>query len=1028
MIEFFLRRPVLSNLITLVLCVIGGWHFFTSRREAFPDIKFDIVLITTPYPGASPDEVETLVTRKIEEQVRTVSGVDRAESWSLENLSIVVLRIDEDLTEREKDKAVNDLYQAAQRVEDLPELADKPIVQELTADRPLITLSVAGGTDEARDRFAEELKDQLEEVDGVSRVTFKGDREREILVEADRGKLARHRLTMGEVAAAIRGRNVDRSAGSTWSGDLENWVRVRGAVFTAPEVGSIVVRGNEARQNVRVRDLARVSEGFAEGATRTRANGKPSIELHVSKHKSADVIELTGRVMKLRDEAAARAAALDLELVLSNDVSFFVKRRLKVMTGNMLQGGVLILAALFLFLDWRLAAVAALGVPISFAAALVFAVPLGFTFNLMSLLAFIIVLGMLDDDSVVVAENIYKHLERGKKPFDAAVDGAREVMWPVLGSVMVSSCAFLPFALMGGIMGKFLLMIPVVVVMCFAASLFEAFFILPGHVLELLPFGKPVGETAGGRWYHAVVAGYRRMLTWVISHRGKFALLLLAFLLFTAGLAYVRLKFVLFPEGLIDQFFIQVEMPPGTNLEATQRALLPVERAVAELSPSELDVQTSVVGLKGQEDQERLSTGYGQVHVYLTPEESRARPTKEIVAGLRARIGLPPGALKVSVNELQPGPPVGEAIMVRVRGRDPAVNRELAGEIRAYLESMEGVSDVRDSLEDGKWQWRVIPDESEAAFAGVDAQSIARDLFYAVDGLKVSRIQRPDEEVEIRLRLKPEQRDSPRDLLRLDVLNPRGQAVPLSRVARVEERRGAPFLPRYNYKPAVSVFADVDEKIITSREANRLVREKFADVPKRHPGYELIYGGEEEETAKSMRSLFRSFGVALMLDFVILAVLFGSYAQPFIILLTVPIGLIGVVYALLVHGQPASFMAMLGVIAMTGVVVNNAIVLVNFINDKRAAGMPVEQAAVDAGAERLRPIWASSITTLLGLFPTAYGFGGYEPFVAPMALSLAWGLTFAMPMTLFLIPAAYVTMDGWLAYVKGRWDRLLKRG
>jgi len=250
--------------------------------------------------------------------------------------------------------------------------------------------------------------------------------------------------------------------------------------------------------------------------------------------------------------------------------------------------------------------------------------------------------------------------------------------------------------------------------------------------------------------------------------------------------------------------------------------------------------------------------------------------------------------------------------------------------------------------------------------------------------------------------------------------------VRLSRVARIEERRGAPFLPRYNYKPAVSVYGDVDEKVVTSREANRLVKEKFADVPKRFPGYELIYGGEEEETAKSMRSLFRSFGVALLLDYVILAVLFGSYVQPFVILLTVPIGLLGVVYALLVHGQPASFMAMLGVLAMTGVVVNNAIVIVNFINEKRARGVPLEQAAVDAGAERLRAIWASSITTLLGLFPTAYGFGGYEPFVAPMALSLAWGLTFAMPMTVFLIPAAYVTVDGWLAWVKSRATRMFR--
>jgi multidrug efflux pump subunit AcrB len=1026
-IEFFLRRPVLSNLITAVLVIIGGWHFFTSRREVFPDIKFDIVLIQTPFPGASPEEVETLVTRKVEEQVRTVSGVDRAESFSLENLSIVVLRIDEDLTEREKDKAVNDLYQAAQRIEDLPDLADKPIVQELTAARPLITVSVAGGDDEARDRFAEEFKDLLEEIDGVARVDFKGDREREILIEADREKLDRHRLTMGELAAAIRGRNVDRSAGSTWSGPMENWVRVRGAVFTPEEVGSIVVRANEAREYLRVRDLATVREGFAEGAIRARARGKPAIELHVSKHNTGDAIDLTQKVYELRDKHAERAKAKGIELVLSNDTSVWIKRRLKVMTGNMLQGGILILVALFLFLDWRLAAVAAMGVPISFASALVVAVPLGFTFNLMSALAFIIVLGMLDDDSVVVAENIYKHLESGKKPFDAAVDGTREVMWPVIGSVMVSSCAFLPFAMMGGIMGKFLLMIPVVVIMCFLASLFEAFFILPGHVLELLPLGKPVGENEGGRWYHAVVDRYRSLLAWVLAHRGKFALILLGFLVFTAGVAKWRLKFVLFPGGMIEQFFVQVEMEPGTNLEATEKAIAEVEKHIAKLPPEELDTYTAAVGLKGQEDQERLGTHYGQVRVYLTPEDSGRRHTKEVIEELRAKIGTPPGAVRVTLDELQPGPPVGEAIMVRARGRDPEVNRKIAEEIKAYLATIKGVTDIRDSLEDGKLQWRVTPLEGEAAFAGVDAESIARDLFYAVDGIQVSKIQRPDEEVEIRLRLKPEQRDSAEDLMKLDARNPAGRAVKLARVAKVEQRHGAPFLPRYNYKPAVSVTADVDEDVITSREANMLVREKFKDVPERYPGYELIYGGEEEETAKSMRSLFRSFGVAVMLDFVILAVLFGSYLQPFIILLTIPIGLLGVVYALLVHGQPASFMAMLGVVAMTGVVVNNAIVLVNFINEKRAKGVPVEQAAVDAGAERLRPIWASSITTLLGLFPSAYGFGGYEPFVAPMALALAWGLTFAMPMTLFLIPAAYVTLDGWVQKGKAMVARRMGR-
>ncbi|MEK9146153.1 MAG: efflux RND transporter permease subunit, partial [Elusimicrobiota bacterium] len=337
-------------------------------------------------------------------------------------------------------------------------------------------------------------------------------------------------------------------------------------------------------------------------------------------------------------EQEARAREKGLELVLSDDISFFIERRLKVMTNNLIQGGFLVLAALFIFLDWRLAAVAAWGVPISFAAAMLVSVPLGFTINLLSLLGFIIVLGMLDDDSVVVAENIYRHLEMGKSPAVAAVEGAREVVLPVLGSVLVSSCAFLPFALMSGIMGKFLLMIPLIVVMCFAASIFEAFFILPSHVIDLLPYGKPVSESKDGRWYLAVVSWYRSTLRWVIGHRLSFLGLVGLFLAFTAGLAYARIKFVLFPPGLIEQFFVEVEMPAGTNLDATAKALERVEAAGAGLPKGELDVMTGKGGVKGYEETARFGTHYGQVRVFLTPEEKRGRKSASIVEDLRRRI------------------------------------------------------------------------------------------------------------------------------------------------------------------------------------------------------------------------------------------------------------------------------------------------------------------------------------------------------------------------------------------------------
>ncbi|MBI4396523.1 MAG: efflux RND transporter permease subunit, partial [Elusimicrobia bacterium] len=559
MIKFFLERRVLTNLLTVFIIAVGGWQFLHVRREAFPEVDFDWVTITTAYPGASPEEVERLVTKRIEDQLRTVSGVDKVISSSIENRSIVFIQLDDDLSDRESDDVVDHIEQAVNRVQDLPETADKPLIQELTSDRPLITLSVAGGTEEVRRRFADELADVIEDVKGVSEVERQGYRKKEIWIEADREKLSRYLLSLSEVAGAVRAQNLDASAGTVEIGPKEVWIRVVGNIDTAEDVERIILRGTDERSYIRIRDVAHVFETYEEERLLTRANGQPAIHLNVRKLKSGDTIHLANAVFQVKDKYEPRAREQGLELVVSDDISFFVRRRLKVMTNNLLQGGVLILLALFIFLDWRLALVAAWGVPISFAAAFMVAVPLGFTINLMSLMAFIIVLGMLDDDSVVVAENIYRHLEMGKAPFQAAVEGAREVVVPVLASVSATSCAFLPFALMSGIMGKFLLMIPVIVVMAFLASAFEAFFILPSHVVDLMPLGKPVEESGDGRWYAKVLRVYRRGMTWVMGHRVKFFLLVLAVIGVTVLVGVLRLKMVLFPPGLIDQVFIQID-------------------------------------------------------------------------------------------------------------------------------------------------------------------------------------------------------------------------------------------------------------------------------------------------------------------------------------------------------------------------------------------------------------------------------------------------------------------------------------
>ncbi|MBI2070752.1 MAG: efflux RND transporter permease subunit [Elusimicrobia bacterium] len=1021
MIQFFLNRRVLTNLMTILIVGIGLRQFMTMKREAFPEVTFDIVTVQTVYPGASPEEVERLVTIPIEDSLKIVDNVDYVESYSIEGISMIVLRLYENLNRQEVGRVVSDVQQAAGNVEDLPEEAKAPVVQEMTSNRPLIVLSVAGGDALTRDEFAKRLKDAIEDIPDVARVDQDGDLAREIWVEVDPAKLARYRLTIGEIANTLRQENIDLSAGSIESGGQDLLIRTVGSFKTAGDVAGVILRGNDERSFVRVKDVARVRETFAEAKVLARAAGDPSINLQVRKTRDGDAIHMADEVKKVMAQNQEKAQKLGLRMMISDDISFFIKRRLRVMKSNMIQGGFLIVLALFLFLDWRLALVAAGGVPISFGLAMIGGAPFGLTINLLSLLGFIIVLGMLDDDSVAVAENIYRHLEMGKPPMKAAIEGVKEVMLPVLGSVGATSSAFIPFAIMKGIMGKFLFMIPVIVILCFIASVLEAFFILPSHVLDILPYGKPVSEKKDGRWYAELIMRYRTALAWSLDHRYKFLGIAVGFLVLTAVVAGLRLKMVMFPPGLIDQFFVQMELPEGAALSETERAVIEAERIMLSLPSEDLEGITATVGLTGYEESARRGTHYGQIRVFLVPQENRERKTDDIINELRPKLQAIPGVKKMAIEKLRPGPPVGRAVQVKIRGDDTRTLQTIADEVKMELAAMTGVTDIKDNFEGGKTELRVIVNKKEAAYAGVPTSQVARHILYAFEGGEATKIRRMDEEVIVKVKLSPEHRKNAESLDGLLVLNNRGQQINLAPLVRIERAKSPPYIEHYNFKRAIQVTADVDNVNITSYQANARVKELFKNLKERYPGYDAVYGGEEERTQESMQSLKMGFLLAIFLDIIILATLFNSYVQPLIILLTIPIGLTGVTWALIFHGQPASFMALLGAVAMTGVVVNNAIVLVDFINNRRATGLPLREAAIEAGAIRLRPIFASSITTLLGLFPTAYGIGGYEPFVAPLCLTLAWGLALAMPLTLFAIPTATVIVDdilGWLGRKK----------
>lgn len=1015
MVEFFLSRRVLANLLTVFLIVVGALAFLTTRREMIPEFTYFTIMIETRYPGASPTEVEELVTTLLEDEIRTVDGIDRVESFSLEDVSAIVVRLDDRLSEAEVDRAVIDVQQAVNRVRDLPKEAAVPVVREITSNDPIVLLAVAGGTLEARDRLAEDLEDAIKNLPGMSRVDLLGDREKEIWVEADRNRLLAQNVSLEEISRAIAASNVQIPGGSIVLGGEEVLVRTAGPLRTAQDVADVLIRGEEGGWTLRVRDLAEVHDTFEKERQRVRVNGQPAIILMPKKKRAADALDLIGRIKAVMVDFEPRARQSGISLTLCWDQSHWIQRRLDVMTSNMIQGGLLILAALFLFLDWRLAVVAMLGVPISFATAMIGASVLDVSINMMTLLAFIVVLGMLDDDSVVVAENIYRHLEMGKAPSQAAIDGAKEVALPVIASVATVASAYLPFLLVGGIWAKFLMAFPIVVILCFAASLLEAFWIMPAHVLELMRFGRPV-EREGRRLYRTVAGLYRRILAWTIQHRYRFLGLLLIVVALTGGLAYWRLRLVLFPAGMLEQFIVQIEMNPGTPLEQTEAALQRIEDLLGLLPPGSVQATLMSAGITFDEwDRTRRGTQRGQIWVFMKPGSNvAAADTDQALDRIRTELAAFEGLQKMSVNKLSGGPPVGKPVFAKIRGPDLDTLQAIAGQLKARLAQVPGIFDIQDSLEGGKGEYVIAVDDTKAGLTGLRRARVAEQIFSAIEGGEATRLRRATTEVKVRVKLH-QQASEERGLVVLeDLLVPDGEGrmTPLKGLVDFQRREALPLIEHHNFRRSITVTADVDDRQITGFTANRLLESAFAELRPRYPGYDLIFGGEEEQTRKSFQTFLRSFAVTLLLDFLILAVLFNSYMQPFVVLgLTVPTGILGAIYALMVHGEPLSFMAILGIVAMAGVVINNAIVLMSFINTYRSDGLSIEDACLEAGYTRLRPIWASSITTLVGLLPTAYGFGGHEPFVQPMARAMAWGLAFAMPFTLFLIPMGTLVVD-----------------
>jgi len=1005
-IRYFAERSNLANVITLMIMFLGLSTLMIIQRDNFPSVDFDEMVITTRYPGASPEDVELNVTNKIEEELKQVDGLDTVNSFSMENISVIKLKLDADSSD--KDKIKSDVRDAVSRVSDLPAGVDeKPLVDEITTATgiPIIEVGLTGKVEyKILREWARRIEKALQDVTGVASLRKYGYLDREIKIKVAQDVVERFQIPTQDIVAAISNRNIRSTGGSFKSYTNEKKI-VTLAQFQNPlEVNDVIIRANSGGTFLRVHDLAVLQDDFEPAKVLSRMNGKSAISFLVYKKESADIIRTIDAVKSLMERYQARMPE-GVSIDLSNDTSRLVRNRLGVVSTNGLLGLLLVFVVLATFLNLRSAIWVAMGIPVSLLGTLFLLPMFGAYLDSISLAAMILVIGIIVDDGIVIAESIWWHMEEGLAPLDAAVEGTSAVFQPVLATILTTALAFAPMFFMSGTMGSFIYVIPLVVMLALAISFIEISLALPAHLItgaKALP-GSVQEENSQG-FFRQIQEQFGRFLYRLIRMRYAVIGLFLALLLTVFWYASRYMDFVLFPTQSADTIYLTVELDSGSSLENTAEKLREVEQVVLDLPEEERDSFVTRIGSHGDFSMGE-NENWALLGIYLTPFSERSRNADQIVESMRKRIEKMPGIVNTNFIIDGGGPPIGRPITLRVVGSDDVLRKQLAEHIVDKLNAIEGVKDIDRDDKQGKAQIRIDLDYLRLADATLTVADVARVVRLAYDGEVVTSVRYGDEDVEFRVIMEASARESANALGSLVIPNQEGRFVALKEVAQFQTEPGPANFFHYDNERAVTITADVIKEKTTPLNVTQKIVVSL-DLEKSWPGLRVIVGGEAEETGESMASLGVAFLSAIVGIYLILLLLLNSVWQPLMVLMIIPFGMLGVIAAFALHHESIGFLAMMGVIGLTGIVVNDSLILANLVNKMSAQEerRPFQEILVEATQRRLRPIMLTSITTVAGILPMAYGIGGSDPFSAPMALAMGYGILFATPLTLVLLP------------------------
>lgn len=1006
--SYFIHRPRVANLILLLIVLAGILSAFSLRRQGYPAIDFDIMKITTEYPGASAEDVEVNVTDPIEDELIEVEDIDEIVSMSMENLSLIFVYINPDSSDSSKVKG--DIRDAVDRVSDLPQqVTEKPRVEEIrTTNTPVMEVAITGDVPENELRaYARALENDLKGARGIGVIEKVGYNKHEIKIEADHGKIEERYVSLSEIMDSIRSRNVRISGGS-----LESYVSEKKIVTFAEyddpmEVADVVIRSTFTGKKVRISDVATVKDGFEEPNILSRANGRRAISIMVRPQANADVITLSNEV-KERLANFRKGLPDNVQATLMFDNSSYTRSLLRMVRTNTLMGFALVLIVMFIFLDWKTAFWTAFGLPIAICGALILFEPFGITVNLITLSAMVLVLGILVDDAIVIAEKIYQFKEAGMENVEATLKGLRSVFWPVVAAVLTTVLAFLPMLFMTGMTGKFIVSIPIVVVLMLGFSLIESTVFLPCHIAHVTPPKEPPRRTL---WINGVREWYSRRVTWCLANRVKVLVVYgLVFLTVCAATTF-WLKFVLFPQDNPDIYNIVIEAPRGTPLYETEKKVAEVEAILDEVVPKEF--MDSYVTRIGHHDTNVYGGSAGQyenwalVTVYLKPAEERAEPSEELSAEIERRFKDIHGLKTITIEPMDDGPPVGKPITVIYTSDDDKLRAKFEKETMEFLKGIDGVKGVETTNVKGKDELRLKLNYDQMAKLGLTALDVSQTVRAAFEGEVVTSIRKGGEEIDFRVSLADPKKYRAEGVLDLSIANRKGKLVPLGSFASFDETAGPSVIRHYDGNRSVTVTADVDTDRITSIEASELVRKEFMPKAHLHAGFKMEIGGEEKKTMESMRSFFFALVMACIAIYFLLVILFNSYVKPLLIMSAIPFAMIGVFLTFMIHGLPMSFIALIGILGLVGVVVNDTIVMISHLSRVCEKFGATFSTICKGAADRFRPVILTTLTTTAGLMPIAYGVGGDLPFIRPMVLALAWGLVFATLISLIFIPLVY---------------------